>query len=226
MVDPFQLYNMALFAALPYVALFTFVLVTVYRYVSESFTYSSLSSQFLENRLHFWGLVPFHYGLILILAAHILAFFFPAAFIAWGRSPLRLYLLETLGLALAIFTLVGLLMQLARRISTRHVRVATRVADWIVLALLVLQVGSGIYVAVLHPWGSSWFAAAAAPYLWSVLKFQPDISFISQAPIAVKLHVVNAFLLVLVFPFTRLVHVIVAPLPYLWRKPQLVRWYR
>lgn len=37
--------------------------------------------------------------------------------------------------------------------------------------------------------------------------------------------IVNAFLIVAVFPFTRLVHILVIPNPYLWRKPQVVRWH-
>ncbi len=44
-------------------------------------------------------------------------------------------------------------------------------------------------------------------------------------PLAVKLHIVNAFVLIGFFPFTRLVHILVTPNPYLWRKPQVVRWY-
>ena len=44
-----------LFVALPYVCLFTFFLMTIYRYRMQSFSYSSLSSQFLENRHHFIG---------------------------------------------------------------------------------------------------------------------------------------------------------------------------
>jgi hypothetical protein len=51
-----------LFAVLPYLAVFTLILVTIQRYWAQSFTYSSLSSQFLENRQHFWGLVPFQTG--------------------------------------------------------------------------------------------------------------------------------------------------------------------
>jgi nitrate reductase gamma subunit len=43
-------------------------------------------------------------------------------------------------------------------------------------------------------------------------------------PWLVKLHILNAYLLILLFPFTRLVHVLVVPNPYLWRKPQVVRW--
>ncbi len=226
MSDPFTYFDVVSFAALPYVALFTFFVATVQRYRQQTFTYSSLSSQFLENRWHFWGLVPFHFGIILILTAHVLAFLFPRLLLAWARSPLRLYALEVLGLSLGLFTLVGLVLQITRRFSTRRVRVVTSPADWLLALLLLLQVGSGVYVALFHPWGSAWFAAAVTPYLWSILTFRPDIAVISAAPFAVKLHVVNGFLLVLVFPFTRLVHILVTPNPYLWRKPQVVRWYR
>ncbi|HEX7344095.1 MAG TPA: respiratory nitrate reductase subunit gamma, partial [bacterium] len=86
------------------------------------------------------------------------------------------------------------------------------------------QVVSGVYTAVFYPWGSSWYAAAAAPYLWSIAKLNPNINFIVGMPFVVKLHIVNAFLLIGFFPFTRLVHILVVPNPYLWRKPQLVRW--
>jgi nitrate reductase gamma subunit len=43
-------------------------------------------------------------------------------------------------------------------------------------------------------------------------------------PHLVKLHVVNSFVLIGIFPFTRLVHVLVIPNPYLWRKTQVVIW--
>jgi nitrate reductase gamma subunit len=45
-------------------------------------------------------------------------------------------------------------------------------------------------------------------------------------PALVKYHIINAFLVIAFFPFTRLVHILVAPNPYFWRKPQVVRWYR
>jgi nitrate reductase gamma subunit len=42
----------------------------------------------------------------------------------------------------------------------------------------------------------------------------------------VRLHVLGAFTLFALFSFTRMMHVLVAPLPYLWRRPQLVLWNR
>lgn len=84
---------------------------------------------------------------------------------------------------------------------------------------------AAILVAVLYPWGSSWYAATMTPYLWSLLQFNPDITYVSALPLMVKLHIVNAFIVVGLFPFTRLVHILVVPNPYLWRRTQVVRWY-
>ena len=214
-----------LFIVLPYVALILFFLVTIQRYRAQSFTYSSLSSQFLENRDHFWGVVPFHYGIIAILAGHVVAWLLPKQLLAFNARPLRLYVLEISALALGLFTVLGLTAVILRRMRNRRVRGVTTTSDWILYALLLVQVASGVLVAILHPWGSSWFAGAAAPYLWSILELRPDISFIAGLPWMVKLHIANAFLLIGFFPFTRLVHILVAPNPYLWRKPQVVRWY-
>jgi nitrate reductase gamma subunit len=61
-------FDLLLFAILPYVALVVFFLATVGRYWNRPFSYSSYSSQFLENRFHFWALVPFHYGILTVLA--------------------------------------------------------------------------------------------------------------------------------------------------------------
>ncbi len=215
-----------LFAALPFVALVLFLLGTIYRYRAQSFTYSSLSSQFLENRQHFWAMVPFHYGILTVVAGHIVAFMVPRAILAWNAKPLRLYILEATALAAGIMTLVGFLAILMRRGSSRKLRVVTSRADQVLYLLLLVQIASGVYVAVFHPWGSSWFAASAAPYLRSLLVLSPDISWVSAMPFAVKLHIVNAWLLIAFFPFTRLVHVLVVPNQYLLRKRQVVRWNR
>ena len=215
-----------LFAVLPYMAVFTLILVTIQRYRAQSFTYSSLSSQFLENRHHFWGLVPFHYGILAVIFGHIIAFLIPRQILLWNSHPLRLFILELAALIFGLLTLIGLLAGLVRRWSNAKVRVVTSTSDWIIYALLLIQVISGIYVAVIYPWGSSWFATSAAPYLWSLVKLNPDIHYVASMPHMVKLHIINAFILVGFFPFTRLVHILVVPNPYLWRRPQVVRWYR
>jgi len=217
--------NQFLFIALPYVCLFTFFLMTIYRYRAQSFSYSSLSSQFLENKHHFWAVVPFHYGILAVTAGHLIAICIPRTILAWNGHPLRLYVLEISALACGLLTLIGLVAIVIRRGTTTRIRQVTSVNDWILFGMLLVQTVSGIGVAILHPWGSSWFATNMTPYLWSIFKLNPDISYVVAMPHLVKLHIILAFLTVGFFPFTRLVHLLVVPNPYLWRKTQVVRWY-
>lgn len=215
-----------LFVALPYVCLFTFFLMTVYRYRAQSFSYSSLSSQFLENKQHFWAVVPFHYGILVITAGHLIAFLIPQQILAWNSHPMRLFVLEVSALAFGLLTIVGLVGIVVRRYSNTKIRTVTSPTDWILFAMLMLQAVSGVGVALFHPWGSSWFASNMSPYLWSIFKLSPNITYVVAMPLLVKFHIVLAFITIGFFPFTRLVHVLVIPNPYLWRKPQVVRWYK
>ncbi|MDA7980807.1 MAG: respiratory nitrate reductase subunit gamma, partial [Pirellulales bacterium] len=119
-----------LFVALPYVCLFTFFLMTIYRYRAQSFSYSSLSSQFLENRHHFWAVVPFHYGILIITAGHLIAFLIPRSILLWNSHPLRLYVLEIAALAFGIMTLIGLVAIIVRRFTNTKIRRVTTLTDW------------------------------------------------------------------------------------------------
>lgn len=212
------------FGVLPYVSLVVFFLVTIRRYRMRAFSYSSLSSQFLENKHHFWGNVPFHYGILVVLAGHVLAFLMPRAILSWNAAPLRLLLLEVTGLGFALLTLVGLANLILRRWLQPKVRRVTTASDWVVYALLLTQVISGIWIAVGVGWGSSWFATSLTPWLWSLMWLSPQVDLVAPLPLSVKLHVVNAFVLIGVFPFTRLVHILVVPNQYLLRKTQVVLW--
>jgi len=218
--------DVLLFAALPYVAIALFAAGTIERLVHHPSSLTSRSSQFLENRQHFWAMVPFHYGLLVVLAGHLAAFLMPGAILGWNASLTRLYALEATGLAFGLLAVLGLALAIVRRASVGAVRITTTVFDWIVLALLLGQLVSGVAVAVAYSWGSSWFAGVAAPYLWSLARVRPDIAAIAAMPLAVKGHVIGAWLLLGLFPFSRLVHVLNVPMPYLWRRPQVVRWYR
>jgi nitrate reductase gamma subunit len=175
------------FLALPYVALFTFFLVTIQRYRNQAFTFSSLSSQLLENKNHFWVMVPFHYGILTVLAGHIVAFLVPRSILAWNGHPIRLYILEITALSAGLLAVVGMIGMIVRRISNPKVRVVTSRIDTILYFLLLTQLITGVAVAIFHPWGSSWFATSMTPYLWSLVEFQPDIAFVIGLPWLVKL---------------------------------------
>ncbi|MDH3591472.1 MAG: respiratory nitrate reductase subunit gamma [Planctomycetota bacterium] len=214
-----------LFGAFPYVAFVLFIVVTVQRYRQRSYTYSSLSSQFLENRQHFWGSVPFHYGILFVLLGHLVAFLVPRSILWWNGHPLRLYILEITALIGGLLAIVGFVALLFRRYSNNRLRAVTTPTDWVLSALLLVQIGTGLGVAVFYGWGSSWFASTLTPYLWSLVWLNPDIAGVVPMPLLVKAHILGAFALIAFFPFTRLVHILVIPNMYLWRRTQVSRWY-
>lgn len=219
-------YDLMLFAVLPYAALLLCVVTTIERYARHNFSITSMSSQLLENRWHFWALVPFHAGILIVLLGHLFAFVLPATILAWNAEPLRLYLLEGTAFAGGLLALGGFIAVTIRRLMVAPLRSATQWVDWIVYALLIGQLATGVAVALLYPWGSSWFAVAAVPYLRSLFVLQPDVALAAAMPLLAKLHLTGTWVLVALFPFSRLVHVLVVPNPYLWRAPQVVRWNR
>jgi len=212
------------FIAVPYVVLAIFLYATIRRFVGDRFSYSSYSSQFLENRHQFFGAVPWHYGIIVLFFGHLIGFLFPKTVLWWNGVPARLYIIEISALIFALVALSGLVNALIRRLKNPRVLTVTTTMDFLILTLLLFQVFTGMYVAIFERWGSSWFATVASPYLWSLFKLNPQISAVAQLPLMVKLHILGAFAVFAVFPFTRLVHILVVPIPYLWRRMQVVIW--
>ncbi|MEW6581850.1 MAG: respiratory nitrate reductase subunit gamma [Actinomycetota bacterium] len=219
-MDPF------LFVALPYLAVGLAVAGGLVRYFVDRFSFSSHSSQFIENRTLFWGSVAWHYGVLVALLAHIVAL---AASDLWARvvsNPTRLYVLEVVGIAFGFLALIGLAALIVRRAFSSRLRVVTSPMDWVLLVALLAQVALGMVVAVAYRWGSDWYVATVVPWLESLFTLQPKTESIAVLPWVVKLHALGGFVLIALFPFTRLVHVVTAPVTYLWRARQVVIWNR
>ncbi|HKZ78812.1 MAG TPA: respiratory nitrate reductase subunit gamma [Pyrinomonadaceae bacterium] len=212
------------FIILPYAAVTLAVVVTVQRYLKRGFTYSSLSSQFLEGDELFYGSVPWHIGILVVLTGHVIGFAIPRQVLWFNGVPARLYVLETTGLLFGLLALVGIVSLIVRRITSPRIRAVTSPMDVLVLVVLLVQVALGVYTALFYRWGSSWYVTSAVPYLRSLFMLQPDLRMIAPLPLAVKLHIINAYVFLAIFPFSRLVHMLVVPVHYLWRPYQVVIW--
>ena len=211
--------NLFLFAVFPYLALALALTFGIYRAVRLPDTLTARSSQLLESRLQRSGAVPWHLAILLILVAHLLAALFPHAFGRLLGDPARLYLLELTGLSLGLLAAAGLVLLIVRRFS---LSASTSAMDWLLLASLAAQALSGVYIALVLRWGSGWFLHTGAPWLAALAKLDPKVDRIAFLPFAVKLHFVNAFFLVALLPFSRLIHAVTIPLSYLWRPSQIV----
>lgn len=216
--------NTFFFVAFPYVAVIVFALGVVYRRNQKGFTVTSLSSQFLEGRALFWGTIPFHFGLMVVFLGHLTAFLLPQTTLAWNSIPVRLIALEVTAFVFGLSVLIGLAALMYRRLTNARIRAVTSRMDVVIELLLLAQVVLGCWVALGYRWGSSWFAADLSPYLWSLVKFSPETAAVFALPLVIKLHIIGAFAIIFMVPFTRLAHLIVAPVDYLVRPYQQVMW--
>ncbi len=216
--------NTFLFVAFPYMAVIVFVVGVAYRYRRQGFTVSSLSSQFLEGKKLFWGTIPFHIGILVVFFGHLTAFLLPRATLAWNSIPVRLIVLEVTAFTFGLSVLVGLAALMVRRFTNPRIRAVTTKTDIAIELLLLAQVVLGCWIALGFRWGASWFAADLSPYLWSLVKLTPETGPVFALPWVIKLHIVGAFAILFMVPFSRLVHFVVAPLHYITRPYQQVMW--
>ncbi len=216
--------NSFIFVVMPYAALALLIFVTPYRYCTNRLTWSAYSTQFLEQKSLFWGINPWHYGILPVLAAHFLGVVIPGPMKALLGNQRTLIVVESIGLALGLFAVFGCLMLLLRRANTPLLKRVTFAADWVLLYLLAAQALSGVYIATYMRWGSQWYLHTAVPYLWSLLSFNPQIEYMTDFPLVFKLHAAGAFLIVALLPFTKLVHLLYVPVRFLMDPPILYRW--
>jgi len=215
-------WNLLLFDVLPYVALALAVAGTIWRWRTRPFTVSSLSSQLLERRKLFWGSVAFHWGITILLLAHLAVLILPRGLARWNQAPARLHALEITGVALGVWALVGLSILIFRRLSDPKVRAVTSRMDLIVLAVLAVQMVTGLWIAVGYRFGSLWAPAVFVPYVRSLLSLQPRSELVASLPLIPRLHLLAFFVLLAALPFSRLVHILSLPFGYLGRPWQIV----
>ena len=214
-----------LLIGLPYIAISLFLVGSIYRYTYKGFQFSSLSSQFLEGRKLFYGSVPFHWGVMFLFFGHLVAFIFPRSVLAWNSQPVRLMILEITAFVFGISMLIGLVNLIIRRYTTPRLKFVTNKVEFVVYILLIVQTVTGLWIAYNFRWGSSWFSSLLTPYLYSIFTLQPEIAAIVPLPWTVKLHIIGAFAIIGLIPFSRMVHFLVPPINYIWRPFQQVTWY-
>jgi hypothetical protein len=144
---------------------------------------------------------------VALVAAHAVGLIFPRSVVAWTRVPWRLLALEAVGFAVGLAVLAACL-----RAASLHLRRPARggwslladASDAAFLTLLLVGVGSGLLVAVLHRWGSAWAAVTVAPYAASLAHGRPAPALVDHLPALARLHLFTAFAAVAIFPVTRL----------------------
>ncbi|BBK40436.1 nitrate reductase subunit gamma [Allostella vacuolata] len=223
--------NTAIFGIYPYIALAVLALGSIVRYDREPYTWRSGSSQLLRRRQLVLGSVLFHVGILIVFFGHLVGLLTPIAIFDWvGISHgFKQGLAIAVGGAAGIVCLVGATMLLHRRLADPRIRRTSSFADIAILVLLYVQLLIGlatIPVSLGHMDGHEMVKFMS----WAQGIFTFDLQAASHVrdthPIF-KAHLFLGLTILLVFPFTRLVHMLSAPLRYLWRPGyQVVRGRR
>jgi len=131
----------------------------------------------------------------------------------------------TSGMIAGGILVIGFVILLARRILIRQVRITTTVWDWIAEGLLAVVIGLGMWATIANNviGGTYDYRETIAPWFRGIFTLNPDVSLVADAPVLYQAHVVAAWLLIMVWPYTRLVHAWSVPVGYLVRSPILYR---
>lgn len=210
-----------LWVAVPYVSIVAFVAGHLWRYRYDKFGWTTRSSQTYENALLRWGSPMFHFGILMVIAGHVVGLFIPREWLyAIGVTQEMYHFGATaLGTAAAVLTLAGLAILIYRRRTVGPVFLATTVMDKVMYVLLGLTLGFGTLATLVHQlFGPGFhYRETISPWIRSIFGFQPQPELMIGVPILFQLHVLTALALFALWPFTRLVHVFSAPVGYLFR---------
>lgn len=216
--------DLFLYIGLPYLAIVVAAVGCYRRGRYSKYSMTARSSQFLEDKQLLWGSAPWHIGIIVVLLGHLIAFLLPGVWAAVLSVPAAVFVVETVGVACSVLALAGLGTLIYRRLTSARIQAVTTTADLLVVALLLGQVLLGLLTATSFRYGSIWSTGTVVPYLWGLLTLRPDLTYVTGFPMLFKLHLIGAWLFILLLPFTRLMHILAVPFQYLWRAPQLVIW--
>ncbi|MBV1952459.1 MAG: respiratory nitrate reductase subunit gamma [Cycloclasticus sp.] len=219
--------NDIFFGIYPYVAFLTFVLGSWIRFDREPYTWKAGSSQMLNSKgMRLWSNL-FHVGIIMVLMGHFVGLLTPEFIYHVVISTADKQLLAMVsGGIFGLICLVGLVMLLKRRLTDDRVRATSSMSDILILVLLLVQLLLGLTTIVVssqHMDGSVMVLLATWAQSIVTLQFSAAVQAIESVNIIYKLHVFFGITLFLVFPFTRLVHIISVPVWYLGRRYQVVR---
>ncbi|MGO2079394.1 respiratory nitrate reductase subunit gamma [Glutamicibacter arilaitensis] len=210
-----------LWVVLPYAAAVVFFVGHIWRYRYDKFGWTTRSSQTYENRLLRWGSPMFHFGILMVIAGHVVGLLIPREWLyAIGVNEHIYHLGATwMGTVAAILTVAGLIILIYRRRTVGPVFLATTVMDKVMYVFLGATLGFGTLATLVYQvFGPGYsYRESISPWIRQMIIFQPHPEMMVEVPLFFQLHVATACVLFALWPFTRLVHVFSAPIPYFFR---------
>ena len=210
-----------LFGIYPYLALAVLAVGSVIRYDREPYSWRAGSSQLLRRKQLIVGSVLFHVGVLVIFLGHVGGLLTPIAIwdaLGVPHGAKQLLAMVAGGVA-GVMAIIGATLLIHRRFFDSRVRAASSFSDNMVIVLLWCQLALGlatIPVSAQHLDGHE--MVKFMEWAQGIFTFRAGASDLIRdvAPVF-KLHLFLGLTILLLFPFTRLVHMLSAPVRYIWR---------
>lgn len=216
-----------LFGYLPYVSLTVLIVGSIMRFDREQYTWRSGSSQMLRKKSLYWGSNLFHVGILLLFMGHLFGLLTPPEiYHAFGLSTGGKQLMACIaGSVFGLTCFAGLSILLHRRLTDPRIRKNSSTMDIAILAILWVQLVIGLITIPMslgHLDGG--IMVKLADWAQRIVTFRGEAAEqLVGVPFAYRLHLVLGMVIVILFPFSRLVHILSAPIGYLSRSYQIVR---
>lgn len=220
-------FNFFLFQLYPYIALTVFIVATWIRYDRDQYSWNARSSQILSDRWFILGNNLFHWSVILILCSHFVGLLTPETLYKSIISPAHKQLMAMIvGGALGVLCFIGMTILVLRRLFNSRVRATSRTSDIVILLAVYVQLILGLATipfSAQHLDGVEMEALANWVQHLAILDSNSFL-YLNKVGLVFKIHVLWGMTLFVLFPFTRLVHVVSVPLKYMTRTGyQIVR---
>ncbi len=193
-----------LFHVWPYAALALLALGMIVRYALIRHRTQTDQAELSEAWATYGGGKVWRFSLFMLFVAHLVGLLAPHAVILASRAPAWLYACEAAGFSVGLLALGGWAALMWRHLGRSRVSIFAEVGDAIFLSLVFLSIASGLLMAVVYRWASSWGAAILTPYFVSLVQGTPATELVDQLPCLVRLHVVSSFGVAAAIPITRL----------------------
>lgn len=222
-------FNNLFFGAYPYIALATFLLGSLIRFDREQYTWKADSSQLFEKEQLRRGSILFHIGIIALFFGHLIGLLTPHQwFLSLGVSDLMHQIIAIIaGTGFGSVCMLGGVILWKRRMYNPRVRANSRLMDIFILDWLLVTLAIGLLtipVSIYHTIsGDVGTMIALSEWAQSIIALNPSPHLLDSVSLIYKIHLFFGMTVFLLFPFTRLVHIWSAPLPYLFRPYQIVR---
>ena len=135
-----------------------------------------------------------------IAVEHLLLLVAPQAVLRWNADVRRLIVLETVGAVAGCACAAAALVALARQLRS-ETSDSTSIARTLNLSVASVVMVSGVTIAAVYRWASSWSVVTLTPYVLSLSSAQPRTDLVASTPFLVRLHVLGAFASLALLPF-------------------------